>query len=78
VTALTSAALTASRALLAISARSLASAEERATLPQFCLLVLVAVAAAGARDQGRAAKPMAAAASVAVRVTTVTAARKTR
>jgi hypothetical protein len=53
VTALTSAALTASRALLAISARSLASAEERVTLPQFCLLVLLAVAAAGPRDQGR-------------------------
>jgi DNA-binding MarR family transcriptional regulator len=42
VTALTSAVLTASRLLVAVSARSLAAAEERVTLPQFRLLVLLA------------------------------------
>jgi DNA-binding MarR family transcriptional regulator len=42
VTALTSAVLTASRLLVAVSARSLAAAEERVTLPQFRMLVLLA------------------------------------
>jgi DNA-binding MarR family transcriptional regulator len=41
VTALTSAVLTASRLLVAVSVRSLAAAEERVTLPQFRLLVLL-------------------------------------
>ncbi len=41
VTALTSAVLTASRLLVAVSARSLAAAEERVTLPQFRMLVLL-------------------------------------
>lgn len=40
--ALTSAVLTASRLLVAVSARSLAAAEERVTLPQFRMLVLLA------------------------------------
>jgi DNA-binding MarR family transcriptional regulator len=43
VAAVTSALLTASRLLVAISARSLAAAEERVTLPQFRLLVLLHV-----------------------------------
>jgi hypothetical protein len=42
VAALTSAVLTASRLLVAVSARSLAAAEERVTLPQFRMLVLLA------------------------------------
>ncbi len=42
VAALTAAVLTASRLLVAVSARSLAAAEERVTLPQFRLLVLLA------------------------------------
>jgi DNA-binding MarR family transcriptional regulator len=42
VIALTSAVLTASRLLVAVSARSLAAAKERVTLPQFRLLVLLA------------------------------------
>lgn len=42
VAALTSAVLTASRLLVAVSARSLAAVEERVTLPQFRLLVLLA------------------------------------
>jgi DNA-binding MarR family transcriptional regulator len=42
VTALTSAVLTASRLLVAVSARSLAAAEEQVTLPQFRMLVLLA------------------------------------
>jgi DNA-binding MarR family transcriptional regulator len=41
VAALTSALLTASRLLVAVSLRSLAAAEERVTLPQFRLLVLL-------------------------------------
>jgi DNA-binding MarR family transcriptional regulator len=41
VATLTSALLTASRLLIAISVRSLAAAEERVTLPQFRLLVLL-------------------------------------
>jgi DNA-binding MarR family transcriptional regulator len=41
VTALTSAVLTASRLLVAVSVRSLAAARERVTLPQFRLLVLL-------------------------------------
>jgi DNA-binding MarR family transcriptional regulator len=43
VAALTSALLTASRLLVAVSARSLAAAEERVTLPQFRVLVLLAI-----------------------------------
>ncbi len=39
---MTSAVLTASRLLVAISARSLAAAEERVTLPQFRMLVVLA------------------------------------
>lgn len=39
--ALTSAVLTASRVLVAISARSLAAAEDRVTLPQFRMLLVV-------------------------------------
>ncbi len=42
VDAVTSAVLTASRLLVAISARSLAAAEERVTLPQFRMLVVLA------------------------------------
>jgi len=42
VDALTSAVLTASRLLVAVSARSLAMAEERVTLPQFRMLVVLA------------------------------------
>ncbi|GAB3971510.1 MarR family transcriptional regulator [Actinoallomurus acanthiterrae] len=42
VDAVTSAVLTASRLLVAIAARSLASVEERVTLPQFRLLVVLA------------------------------------
>lgn len=42
VAALTAAVLTASRLLVAVSARSLAAAEERVTLPQLRLLVLLA------------------------------------
>ncbi len=42
VAAVTSAVLTASRVLVALSARSLAAAEERVTLPQFRLLVVLA------------------------------------
>jgi DNA-binding MarR family transcriptional regulator len=42
VEALTSALLAASRVLVAVSARSLAAVEERVTLPQFRLLVLLA------------------------------------
>jgi DNA-binding MarR family transcriptional regulator len=42
VAVLTAAVLTASRLLVAVSARSLAAAEERVTLPQFRLLVLLA------------------------------------
>jgi DNA-binding MarR family transcriptional regulator len=42
VAAVTSAVLTASRLLVAISARSLAAAEERVTLPQFRMLVVLA------------------------------------
>ena len=42
VAAVTSAMLTASRLLVAVSARSLASAEERVTLPQFRMLVMLA------------------------------------
>lgn len=42
VEAVTSALLTASRLLVAVSARSLAAAEERVTLPQFRMLVLLA------------------------------------
>jgi DNA-binding MarR family transcriptional regulator len=42
VEALTSALLTASRVLVAVSARSLGAAEERVTLPQFRMLVLLA------------------------------------
>jgi DNA-binding MarR family transcriptional regulator len=41
VDAVTSAVLTASRLLVAVSARSLAAAEERVTLPQFRLLVVL-------------------------------------
>jgi DNA-binding MarR family transcriptional regulator len=41
VTALTSAVLTASRLLVAVSAKSLAAAQERVTLPQFRMLVLL-------------------------------------
>lgn len=40
--AVTSAVLTASRVLVAVSARSLAATEERVTLPQFRLLVVLA------------------------------------
>jgi DNA-binding MarR family transcriptional regulator len=43
VAAVTSALLTASRLLVAVSARSLAAAEERVTLPQFRMLVLLQV-----------------------------------
>jgi DNA-binding MarR family transcriptional regulator len=42
VAAVTSAVLTASRVLVAVSARSLGAAEERVTLPQFRLLVVLA------------------------------------
>jgi DNA-binding MarR family transcriptional regulator len=42
VDAVTAAVLTASRLLVAISARSLAAAEERVTLPQFRMLVVLA------------------------------------
>lgn len=42
VDAVTAAVLTASRLLVAVSARSLASAEERVTLPQFRMLVVLA------------------------------------
>jgi DNA-binding MarR family transcriptional regulator len=42
VDAVTSAVLTASRLLVAVSARSLAAAEERVTLPQFRMLVVLA------------------------------------
>jgi DNA-binding MarR family transcriptional regulator len=42
VEAVTSAVLTASRLLVAVAARSLASAEERVTLPQFRMLVVLA------------------------------------
>lgn len=42
VAALTSAVLTASRLLVALSVRSLAAVEERVTLPQFRLLILLA------------------------------------
>lgn len=42
VQAVTSAVLTASRLLVAVSARSLAAAEERVTLPQFRMLVVLA------------------------------------
>ena len=42
VNAVTSAVLTASRLLVAVSARSLAAAEERVTLPQFRMLVVLA------------------------------------
>lgn len=42
VVAVTSAVLTASRVLVAVSARSLAAAEETVTLPQFRLLVVLA------------------------------------
>jgi DNA-binding MarR family transcriptional regulator len=42
VEAVTSAVLTASRLLVAVSARSLAMAEERVTLPQFRMLVVLA------------------------------------
>lgn len=42
VDAVTSAVLTASRLLVAVSARSLATAEERVTLPQFRMLVVLA------------------------------------
>ncbi|MCW2948912.1 MAG: transcriptional regulator [Actinoallomurus sp.] len=42
VDAVTSAVLTASRLLVAISARSLAAVEERVTLPQFRMLVMLA------------------------------------
>lgn len=41
VAAVTSALLTASRLLVAVSARSLAAAEERVTLPQFRMLILL-------------------------------------
>jgi DNA-binding MarR family transcriptional regulator len=41
VSAVTSAVLTASRALVTVSVRSLAAAEERVTLPQFRLLMLL-------------------------------------
>lgn len=43
VDAVTSAVLTASRLLVAVSARSLAAAEDRVTLPQFRLLVVLSV-----------------------------------
>jgi DNA-binding MarR family transcriptional regulator len=42
VEAVTSAVLTASRLLVAVAARSLAAAEERVTLPQFRMLVVLA------------------------------------
>ena len=42
VNAVTSAVLTASRLLVAVSARSLAAADERVTLPQFRMLVVLA------------------------------------